>query len=408
MSITSKDPFQDLKGFLKRQAGTFKTNILRNQLIFFALALTTQYHPIYLTALGANPLTLGYLNALIGVIYTATAIPAGVLADKHGLKKVIMGTLLISILATFLFGIADSWQVASLGLLLIGLSTTLDMTTCPMICGSLLQPRERSTGMGICDSLSFLPSLAAPILAAGLITILGGMNIEGIRPLFFLQIAILLAAFVVMSTRFENPPIQLGGRKSNPFKDLKFILTEGKYVKKWLVVTSLSYFPFQVLFYTPLFAAEVMGADQFIVGGLGMATSLVMVFLAIPMGHMADKYGKKNVIIASSLLVILSRVLLINASNNMVILLSGLLGGFITSLTPSQTAISADLVPHEYLGSWFGIIGFFRGIMNIISPLICGYVWEVYSPQSMFILLAAVQALHVLVVITIPKDIEKR
>ena len=113
-----------------------------------------------------------------------------------------------------------------------------------------------------------------------------------------------------------------------------------------------------------------------------MATSLVMVFLAIPMGHVADTYGKKKVIIASSITVILSRVLLIYAPNNIVILISGLLGGFITSLTPSQTAISADLVPHEYLGSWYGIIGFFRGIMNIISPLICCLLYTSPSPRD--------------------------
>lgn len=408
MSDRITDPLNEWKGFLKRQAGTFKTNILRNQLSFFALGLTTQYQSIYLAALGANPLTLGYLNSVIGLIYTITAIPAGILADKYGIKKVIMATMLISILSTFLFGISYSWQVAAIGLILLGLSTTLDQTTCPMICGSLLQTHERATGMGICDSLSFLPSLAAPIIAASLITVSGGMNADGIRPLFFLQIAFLLTAFAVISTRFENPPIEIGGRKTNPFKDLKYILSEGKYVRRWLVVTSLSFFPFQVLFYTPLFAAEILGANQFIVGGLGMATSLVMVFLSVPMGHIADKYGKKNVILSSSVIVIASRLMLIYAPNDMVILLSGLLGGFITTLTPSQTAISADLVPKEYLGSWYGIIGFFRGIVNIISPLVCGFVWEAYSPQSMFILLAAVQTLHVLVTLTIPKDIEKK
>lgn len=179
-------------------------------------------------------------------------------------------------------------------------------------------------------------------------------------------------------------------------------------MKRWLVVTSLSFFPFQVLFYTPLFAAEVLGADQFIVGGLGIATTLVMVFLSVPMGHIADRYGKKNVIIASSAMVIASRFLLINAPNDLVILLSGLLAGFITTLSPSQTAISADLVPKQYLGSWYGIIGFFRGIVNIVSPLMCGYVWEAYSPRMMFILLAVIQGMHLLAVIAIPRDIEKR
>lgn len=399
---------EELKSLLMSQASTFRTNILRNQMMFFALALTTQYQSIYLAALGANALTLGYLNSIIGLVYTIMAIPAGVLADRHGIKKVIMATVLISIAATFLFGIAFTWQTAAVGLLLLGLSTTLDQTTCPMICGSLLKPQERATGMGLCDSLSFLPSLIAPFLAASIITVFGGMNVEGMRPLFFLQIAFLLGAYVVISTRFENPPIPAGERSSNPFKDLRYILSEGKYVKRWLVVTSLSFFPYQVLFYTPLFAAEVLGADQFIVGGLGIATTLVMVFLSIPMGRIADRYGKKNVIIGSSAMVIASRFLLIYAPNGFVILLSGLLAGFITTLSPSQTAISADLVPKQYLGSWYGIIGFFRGIVNIISPLVCGYVWEAYSPQIMFILLAGIQGLHLLAVFTIPKDIEIR
>ena len=103
------------------------------------------------------------------------------------------------------------------------------------------------------QKLSFLPSLVAPFLAASVITVFGGMNTEGMRPLFFLQIAFLLGAYVIISTRFENPPIPTGGRSTNPFKDLSYILSEGKYVKRWLVVTSLSFFPYQVLFYTPLF-----------------------------------------------------------------------------------------------------------------------------------------------------------
>ncbi len=408
MSNRITDPVHELKGFLKRQASTFRTNILRNQINFFALALTIQYQSIYLTTLGANPLTLGYLNSVIGVIYTVSTIPAGTLADKHGIKKMIMITTMVSMLASLLFGIANTWQVAAVGLLLFGFGTSLDQTICPMICGSLLGNHERATGMGICDSLSFLPSLFAPILAASLITLFGGMNTEGIRPLFIMQFAFHLIVFVIIRSRFENPPIEVGGQKRNLFKDLKYILSEGKYIRRWLIVTSLSFFPFQVLFYIPLFAADVLGSNQFVVGGLGIAATLVMVFLSVPMGLIADKYGKMNVIIASSFLVFLSRFLLIYAPNNMVVLLSGLFGGFFLSLIPSQITISADLVPVEYLGSWYGTIGFFRGIVNIVSPLICGYVWEVYAPQSMFLLLAAVQALHILVVISVPKDIEKR
>jgi MFS family permease len=193
--------------FLKRQHDAFKTNILKNFAQKFSTSLTYQYQSIYISSLGASPLLLGYISSLGGVVNTLLSIPAGIIADRFGLKKVFLFTIMIYILSALVFGLAFSWEMAAIALVLSSAALTLDRTTCPMICGATLDSSERVTGMGICDTISFFPQLIAPLIAAFLISMFGDLTAKGIRPLYFLQITGLFIAFIVTYTKFENPKL---------------------------------------------------------------------------------------------------------------------------------------------------------------------------------------------------------
>ena len=395
-------------GFLQRQDNPFKVNILKNLASRFATNLTYQYRSIYITLLGANPIVLGYINSISGVANTLLSIPTGVFADRVGIKNVFLLTLSISILSALVFGAANSWEVAAIAFTLSAVAFTLDRTTCPLICGSTLASDERVTGMGICDTVSFFPQLIAPIIAAYLITAFGGMNARGIRPLYYLQIVGLVVAFVIILTKFENPRARLAeGGKTSVLSDLRSVLSEGTMAKRWILLTMLSAFSRQAMFYVPLFAAEFKGADQFVIGGMSTASTVVLVFLAIPLGHLADTRGRKRVIAAGVLLVCASYVALVYAPNDVVLLLSGFLSGFTMTAGQSQMAIAADLVPRKFLGSWYGILGFFRGLVGIVSPIICGFVWDAISPSSVFFLLILMQLSSLGVLYTVPTSITK-
>ena len=143
------DLLRSWAGFLQRQDSPFKVTILKNLAKNMAVNLTYQYQPIYIASLGATPLVLGYINSLSGAVNTLLAIPTGVLADRVGIKKVLLLTLGISIISSMIFGFANTWEIAAVALTLSAVAFILERTVCPMICGSTLRSDERITGMGI-------------------------------------------------------------------------------------------------------------------------------------------------------------------------------------------------------------------------------------------------------------------
>jgi len=394
-------------GFLQRQESPFKVNIMRNLVKNLAVNLTYQYQPIYMTSLGATPLILGYLNSISGAVNTVLSIPTGVLADKVGIKRVLLLTLGISILSTLVFGVANTWQVAAVGLILSAVAFILDRTSCPMICGSTLGTEERVTGMGICDTVSFFPQMIAPLIGATLITYFGGMNAQGIKPLYWIQVIGLVVSFIIVWTKFTNPRQLTVGGKSSVFSNISNVFKEGTMVKRWILLTMVSSFWWQVAFYIPLYAADIKGAGQFIVGGMSAASTVVFVFLAIPLGHLADTWGRKKMITVAGGLIVLSYISLIYAQNDLVLILSGFLSGFSMTVGQTQMAIAVDLVPKKYMGSWFGLLGFFRGLVSIVSPIVCGYLWSNVSPESVFWLIMLTQIGNIGMLYTVPTSITR-
>lgn len=393
--------------FLKNTESPFKVNILRNFVQRFAMNLSVQFQPLFLTSLGASPLVLGYLNSLSGVVNTILAIPTGVAADRAGIKKVLVFTMLLSVASSLVFALSGSWEMAAVALILSGAVTILDRTVCPMICGSTLPTTERLTGMGVCDTISFFPQLIAPVLGAVLINYFGGMNATGIRPIFFIQTAFSLVAVAIVWFWFKNPASQMGSGRGNVLKDIGSIFKEGKIIKRWLLLTVVAYFPWQVAFYTPLFAAQVKGADALIVGGMSAASTLVFVFFAIPLGRLSDTWGRKKVATVAASLMIISYLVLVWAPNSTWLLVAGFLFGFNMSFTQNLMAIAVDLVPMQRLGSWTGLQAFCRGFVGIASPIICGYLWSYVFPGSVFYFLAATQIIALAMLILIPNEITR-
>lgn len=376
--------------FVKRQEKPFKVNMLRASFQQLFISLTQQYQPIFIVGLGADPFQLGLVNSIGGVACAVISLPTGWLADRYGIRRMFLLGIPLVAVGSLIFFLSRDWLMIIPALFITLLSLQILMTVCPMVCGRYLKMKERATGMQLCDTISAIPMVISPVIAAFIITEFGGLTTEGIRPLYGLQIIGFLFMFLLVFWYYRDT---IGRKDSTKFRaerglkeNMREILVKGKNVKKWIVYRALSNVSwFLSLVYLPLFVVEVKGADQFVLGGMATTSMIVPLLLSIPMGRLADTIGRKKVIYTVTPLYIISILLLIYAPNTIILLISSFLQGFLMLGLVTQGAITQELVPPPLIGTWWGILSLLSGIMRVLGPIIGGFIWSFLGPVYVFI-----------------------
>ncbi len=373
-------------GFLKRQERDWKVTVIRTSLDKFAYQIVFPYISIYILALGATVTQLGVVNS-VGMIAAGLLSPfIGWLIDRTGPKKIYLlgiGFLAVSYLT---YGLAHSWLVTMLAMMAYWLGFSVSIHSCATVCGSCLANEDRATGMMICETVAAgLLGMAGPMLGAWLVTVFGGVNAAGIRPLFFFSLIITLSAFTVILTQLSD---RKGTKtaKPNVFRDLYEVLKGGRGLKRWLVIASVNQLPLaMVLPFAQVFAHQFKGADQFLLGAMVTGSALTSIVFAIPLGRLADRVGRKRVLYITIPLFWLSNIMLVWSPTPAFLLVAGILQGFYYISTPISGAMERELVPPEQMGRWIGIARFSRMTVNAVVVLITGVIWDRIGPQYVFL-----------------------
>ena len=388
-------------GLFSRQQIAFKINLVRKAIENYFVYTTQQFQSIYVVALGANAGQLGLANSLGGIVSSVVSLPSGWIANKQGTRAVFMyGTILMT-LSALIFALAGDWWFCIPAIILITCSYNgVNSVICPMICGSCLKTQERATGMQICDSLSAIPRLAAPLVAALLIMNLGGLTASGIRPIFYFQFIGLCVLIVFIWKIFREPARSHGFIKDGRgfLSGVREIFGRGRRLKTWMVYSSLGDLPYYANpIFWPLYAREVKGADEMTIGYMSMLMSVVPLFLAIPIGRLADSIGRKWVLAASTVLFGLSMLSFVYARNQSDLLVSAVLQGLLMVMIVTRSTMNTERVPAIFLGTWLGVSYLFRGIVGLtISPALCGLIWEFIGPSYVYLFI------FVLMIISLP------
>jgi MFS family permease len=131
----------------------------------------------------------------------------------------------------------------------------------------------------------------------------------------------------------------MGGSGRAIFRDR--VVLEGRYLKRWLVIAAVGQLPMgMVLAFSAVYAHEVKGADALVLGLMTTSAAVVSIVLAVPMGRMADRIGRKRVLYLTIPLFCLSCLVLVWAPGPLALIAAGALQSFYFIGGPIAAAMS--------------------------------------------------------------------
>jgi MFS family permease len=396
--------------FIKRQHHDWKVTVARISIDRFVYQMLFPYLSIYIVTLGATATQLGLVNS-IGLIVAGLLGPlTGWFIDRTGAKKVYLIGIALVTVAYLTYAIAHSWTTAIVAMAVYQLGAAVSIHSCATICGNCLVNKDRATGMMFCETIAAgLLGMAGPMVGAWLVTKFGGVNLSGIRPLFFFSLIGCIASFTLILTQLSNRKwfVMAAQIKSNFLKDILQVFKEGKYLKRWLVISSVAQLPMAMVFpFSQVFAKQIKGADSLVLGAIVTACALTSIVFAVPLGRLADKLGRKKALYLTIPLFWLSNLALIWSPNTGFLIAAGILQGFNYIGGPISASMERELVPAENMGRWIGILRLCRGVVGASLAFLAGIIWDKLGPQYVFLTFIGLDlVLRVPLLLTMPETL---
>jgi len=252
-------------------------------------------------------------------------------------------------------------------------------------------PEERTGVMSLSRVIWGAINVFAPLAAGLVVAHFGGINTRGIRPLYYIQLALTVLVFFFMLRALKPLPggvrdAGVSSSKGSLLEDYREFFRGERWLKRWVLLRLVMQFWTNLaLPFVPLWLVEVKGATPQMLGLMGRGGVGVSLLFQIPAGRLADRIGRKKVYFLLRPVAYLGTVLLVLSPRPEYLVLVGLLGaialgggggGGLSSVgfTPFITMFW-EMVPHEKRGRWFGVEGLLN-ISTIPASLVGGLLWE--------------------------------
>ncbi len=360
----------------------------------FFNGLTGQYNNVYIVE-------LGYSEADVGKIRTfslaAGALPAALIslaADSWSRRRAYLLVLLVEALASIFYYIDGSIYVLMLADLSMTLSFFALVSVESILLADYVRGEKRGLAFGVANSVNILASMTAPIAAAYLINMWGGISASSIRPLYLVRLAglsagIALAYLVIRDVRKPK-------RTDIPhaLRESAELLRLNPWLRRWVLLEVLGGYVWSISVpFEMIFAVRVKGADEFILGAMGAALNLTAALASPLAGRLADRIGRVKTLLLLRPLYYASVALLVLAPSPEYLVAAWALRGIFFSGSSAFRTLALELVPHYYRGRWAATRNLVSMLLRSPAPLIGGLLYTMVSPAAPFAVAIAVDAL---------------
>ena len=234
-------------------------------------------------------------------------------------------------------------------------------------------------------TLSTLPRIFSPIIAAYLIDFFGGINAKGIRPLFYIQFVALIPLAMWVYRNIEETK-KISRSQISLGKDFFSIFKGEKGPTLFLIISSFDIFAFNLIMpFLTIYAVEIKGANSYIIGLMVAIHSIVTIIFSTIIGRLSDKIGRKKILYLQFIPFAGWMISYILAPSPFYLLIASIFHGFVTAATPSSwRAITLEIVPEEQRGRYYGTRIMVANLLSIPAPILGGLIWDKINPSLIF------------------------
>jgi len=215
----------------------------------FLTGLTSQYSAIYTVGLGADSVQLGLLSSVGSAISALVSTPVGWLVDRHGIKWFHLLAIVLMAGGSLFYAVAYDWRFLVAAAILASIAGRLSGTGCRVICADSVQNRDRVTAQNVCSTLASVVGMISPLIAAYLVTLFGGMTVEGIRPLYYLQFVGYGLVFFLVAFQLREPQRERLASTKTRFgfiADFRLLFEGRRDLGRWIAISALTSLPMAI------------------------------------------------------------------------------------------------------------------------------------------------------------------
>lgn len=342
--------------------------------------------PIFVVGtLGASTIWLGLLEGVAEATASIVKVFSGALSDRWGKRKslALLGYGMAAITKP-LFPLAGSMATVFMARFIDRIGKGIRGAPRDALVADYTTPEQRGAAYGLRQSLDTVGAFVGPLLAIVLLMVLA----NNVRALFWIAVIPAFIAVAILWFAVKEP------QHLQPTKR-RIVDLRPRDLPRAFWVLSVVAACFTLARFSEAFLI-LLGSSA----GLPLAwTPLVLVVMniaymlsAYPAGILADRMSRTKLLMAGCVVLIVSNLMLANASTPALALAGVALWGLHMGLTEGIfIAMVADAAPEQLRGTAFGIFNMLRGVLLLFASVIAGLLWDRVGPHATF-LAAAIMA----------------
>jgi len=367
---------QRLAGFL-----SFERNVGAASGAVFLLGLGEElwkkYLPKYLESLGASVPVVGLFGTAEDFFDAMYQYPGGWFADHWGRRKAFLTFLAAAAVGYLIYFLSPSWPYLFLGLAFVMVWQSMGSPAIFATIGDALPAEQRAMGFTVYSILKRVPMVISP-LVGGLIIAAMGIR-SGIRA--GLSITLLLALVSVpLLLMMRLPPtsgdsVKIQGVWKSFHAVLKRILISDIAIRTCEGMADV---------FTILYVTNISGIPIARYGVLVAVQLATAILVYIPSAKLAERIGRKPVVIATFVCFAMYPVAIVLAQNFTQLIGAFVIGGLREIGEPARKAMIVDFAAPQLRARTVGLYYLLRSFSITPASAIGGLLWKIRPSAPFF------------------------